>query len=75
MVTSLLTNSVLKSNSPDVVILTGKKPVIEKNIQYTIPLDALVISSEAPAVPWNIDKINALRVHFVKNQGAFHIDL
>ncbi len=75
MVTSLLTNSMLKSNSPDVVILTGKRPLIENNMQYTESLDALVISSEAPAVPWNINKINAQKVHFVKNQGAFHINL
>jgi len=75
MVTSLLNNSMLISNSPDVVILAGKRPVIEKNIQYKVPLDALVISSEVPAVPWNIDKINALRVHFVKKQGAFHMNL
>ena len=75
IITDMINNSLLQNNSPDIVILKGKKPVIERNLQSTETLDALVISSESVAAPWIISKINARRVHFVKNQGAFHLDL
>ncbi len=75
MVTDQLSNSLLTGNSPDIVILVGKRPFIEKSIQYTGLLDALVISSEVPSLPWHISKVNAQQVHFVKNHGAFYLNL
>ena len=75
MVTNQLSNSILTKNTPDIVILTGQRPVIDSNIQYPGLLDALVISSEAPSLPWHISKINAQQVHFVKNHGAFYLNL
>ncbi len=75
MVTNKLSNSILTKNAPDIVILTGQRPVIERNIQYPGLLDALVVSPEVPSMPWHISKVNARQVHFVKNQGAFYLNL
>jgi len=75
LITSLLNNYLLTSYSPDIIILTGIKPVIERDLQYKETLDALVVCPEARGTPWNMGKITAQKVHFVKNQGAFHLIL
>ena len=75
LITSSLSTSLLKTESPDFVILTGKKPVIQMDIQSERSLDAIIISPEVSSlvrISGTISKINARKVHYVEKQGAFY---
>ena len=74
LITNLLTTSILNKSSPEIVILTGTKPVIERNIMMKGYLKALVIGPEA-VQRLRMPLIQADTVHFVRNAGAFHIML
>jgi competence protein ComEC len=74
LITGFLTGSLLKSTSPDIVILTGARPEIEKNILSGRSLKALVIGSEAIQrfrFPLTDRLPAADTVHFVRTEGAF----
>ena len=74
LITGYLTGSLMKSTSPDIVILTGAKPGIDKNIQPDGSLRALVISSEASRrfrLPRTTGTLTSDTIHFVRSDGAF----
>ncbi len=75
LITNILSTSLLENSSPDFIILTGEKPVIERNIQSAGSIDALIISPEASPIyqiSGKINKMNAGKIHYVENQGAFY---
>ena len=74
LITNVLTTSILNKSSPEIVVLTGAKPVIERNIMMEGNLKALVIGPEA-LQRLRMPLIQADTVHFVRNAGAFHIML
>jgi hypothetical protein len=69
--TNLLTTSILNKSSPEIVVLTGAKPVIENNIRMEGNLKALVIGPEA-IQHLRMPPIKADTVHFVRSAGAFY---
>ena len=78
LITSSLKGSLLNTESPDIVILTGIKPVIDKNIRRNEPLDALVVSPQVPMrfrFPLENASLASDTMHFVRTEGAFHIKL
>jgi competence protein ComEC len=75
LITSTLNTWLLKTASPDFIVLTGKKPVIDRNIQSEVSPEALIISPEAIStyqVNRAVSKINARKIHYVEKQGAFY---
>ncbi len=75
LITGNLTGSLMKSTSPDIVILTGSKPGIDNNIQPDGSLRALVIGCEASRrfrLPRTTGTLTSDTIHFVRSDGAFH---
>jgi competence protein ComEC len=74
LITNLLTTSILNKSSPEIVVLTGTKPVIESNMRMIGDLKALVIGQEA-VQRLKMPLIKADTVHFIRNAGAFYLRL
>ena len=74
LITDFLNKKIIQNFVPDIVILTGSKPKIEKNLNLVNSPDIIIISSEATsgfrfpqqAVFSGIDSI-----HFVRKSGAY----
>lgn len=78
LITSYLTGSLLNDVSPDILIMTGVKPGIDRNIRPDKPLGALVVSPQVPVrfrFPQGITSLTTDTVHFVRKNGAFNIRL
>ena len=56
------------------VVLTGERPVVERNISTMLKLKALVVGPEVKK-QYGLNAIQADTVHFVRNAGAFRIRL
>ncbi len=75
LITSNLSNRLLKQISPDFVIITGEEPVIDRDI-LSAPghINALIFSSEVKEnyqLAGRIPATAADTVHFVRKNGAF----
>lgn len=74
LVTERLTGRLVQNISPDIVVLKGKKPVVENDISQDTKLKVLIISNES-AISYQqrriISKISTDSLHYVKNDGAF----
>lgn len=74
LICNALTNSILKNTNPEIVILVGTYPKIEKDLQPPLSLKKLIISSEVSTgfslqsklISKEIDTI-----HFVRKSGAY----
>jgi competence protein ComEC len=78
LISGNLNQNIIQNHNPDIIILTGLYPRIEKGIDFIKPIKALVITSEASTaynLPDNfgIEKVDS--VHFVRRSGAFRIRL
>jgi competence protein ComEC len=74
LITDSLSTSLLETASPDYIILTGEKPVIENDIKYMLSPDDIIIFSEATGnyrISASIRRMNVVKVHYVKDMGAF----
>ncbi len=56
------------------VVLTGERPIVERNISTMSKLKALVVGPEVRK-QYGLNAIQTDTVHFVKNSGAFRIRL
>lgn len=74
LMTNHLTSSLLRKTSPGIVVLTGAKPVIERNLRTEIKLKAIIVGPEAKQHP-GMNFIKADTVHFVRSAGAFSCKL
>jgi hypothetical protein len=73
-----LTNSVLQKEEPDMIILKGKYPRIDKEIDITGAVEALIMTSDVasgykPDLDLNRGKPDT--IHHVKKTGAFRARL
>ncbi|MEI6049301.1 MAG: ComEC/Rec2 family competence protein [Bacteroidota bacterium] len=74
LICNSLYNSTLQNFVPDIVILTGLKPEIEKNLSFTRFTGTLIITSESASgfrMPQQIDFNRIDTVYFVRKYGAF----
>jgi len=74
LLTSVLNNNIIMAFKPNIIVLTGARPVVEKNLKMEVNTDCLIVSSEAgkgyrfgqQVMLSDVDSI-----HFVRKSGAF----
>jgi hypothetical protein len=69
-----LTNKVLHEIKPDMIILKGKYPAVEKEIEFTGPVEAVIVASDAASGYRFKPDLNGFHpdtIHYVRNSGAF----
>jgi competence protein ComEC len=74
LLTCVLDGKVIQAFNPDLIILTGLKPVVEKNLSITGNTEVLIIASGAgPGYRFNQQALlsGVDSVHFVRKSGAF----
>lgn len=78
LVTNSLTSHILESAAPDIVILKGKKPSIERNIEYKGIIEAVIV---CPDVNYDyrlrgaFGNLRTGKVHFIAREGAWYLRL
>ena len=73
-----LTNSVLQKEEPDIIILKGKYPRIDKEIDVIGAVEALIMTSDVASVykPFlDLNRGKPDTIHLVKKTGAFRARL
>ncbi|HBZ19562.1 MAG TPA: hypothetical protein DEO60_00395 [Bacteroidales bacterium] len=73
LICNKLSNSALQESKPGIIILKGKHPAVEKNIEFTGPVDAVILPSEVSSgfrLKLNSDR-KPDTIHYVRNSGAF----
>jgi hypothetical protein len=74
MICDSLDKNILQSFLPDIVILTGLRPIIEKNLSFGQFTGTIVVTSEVASgfrLPLRIDIARLDSVHSVRKSGAF----
>jgi competence protein ComEC len=75
LITSIMNKDILQKMSPDYVIITGRKPVIERDILLSqCHIKALIFTSEVNEnirLPAGLTFMTADTVHIVRKNGAF----
>jgi hypothetical protein len=74
LICNSLNKNILQSVLPDIVILTGLRPEIEKKLSFGQFTGSLIITSEAASgfrLPQQIDFSPMDTVHLVRKSGAF----
>lgn len=69
-----LTKDVLQEIKPDIVILKGKYPAIQKEIGNKGHVDGIILGSDAvlnKRINSEFSRLNPDTIHFVRNSGAF----
>ena len=73
-----LSNNVVQKAKPDIIILKGKYPKIDKEILFPGPVEGLILTSEVATgyrLKLNLTRINPDTIHYVRNSGAFRVRL
>ena len=73
-----LSNNVVQKTKPDIVILRGKYPKIDKDITFPGPVEGLILTSEVATgyrLKLNSKGINPDTIHYVRISGAFRARL
>jgi hypothetical protein len=68
----------LQKEEPDMIILKGKYPRIDKEIDITGTVEALIMTSDLPSgyrLNLDLSRGKPDTVHFVKKSGAFRARL
>lgn len=74
LITNFLDKKIIQYFVPDIVILTGSTPKIEKNLNLAHSTAIIIISSAASSrfrLPHQADFSGFDSIHFVRNSGAF----
>ena len=74
LITRFLNNKIIEHYKPEIIILAGRKPVIENSLNLLPGLKALIITSEPSTgfrFPRNTDLSGIDSIHFVRRSGAF----
>jgi hypothetical protein len=69
-----LSTNVLQKTKPDIIILKGKHPKIDKDIAFPGAIEGLILTSEVATgyrLKLNHNRINPDTIHYVRNSGAF----
>jgi competence protein ComEC len=78
LITDNVTEKVLEQSKPDILILSGSRPVVFRNAGRGEKLSAVVISPEAFSgfrLPARSGVANADTVHYVRKDGAYYLRL
>jgi competence protein ComEC len=78
LICNKLTSNILQKEKPDLIILKGKYPLIDKDIDYTGPVEAIIVTSEAVSdhkLNDDLNRVNPDIIHFVRKSGAFRARL
>jgi competence protein ComEC len=74
MITDTLKSRWLKDNKIDIIVLTGSRPYLEKNISpYYLP-DTIIVSSETASgfkLPFSSEQIADKTIKYVRKSGAY----
>ncbi len=73
-----LSTNVLQKAKPDIIILKGKYPKIDKGIAFHGPVEGVIMTSEVSSgyrLKLNFDGIIPDTIHYVRNSGAFRTRL
>jgi competence protein ComEC len=74
IITRSLNNLVIRNYSPDIVILTGVRPLIENNLSMPHPPELIIVSAKATSgfrFPRNTVLSGVDSIHLVRKSGAF----
>jgi hypothetical protein len=74
LITNLLNSRIIQNFVPDILVLTGYSPDIEKILNLRHLPGLVIISSEATSgfrIPAQVDLTGVDSIHFVKKSGAF----
>jgi len=74
LITNLLNNKIIRDFVPDIVVITGFKPEIERDLNFNSSSPTIIVSSEATAgfhLPRKIVINNNDSIYFVRKSGAF----
>jgi competence protein ComEC len=74
LITRVLSSLIIRNYNPDIVILTGNRPVIENNLSLLHPPRLIIVSSEATSgfhFPQQSVLSGIDSIHFVRKSGAF----
>ncbi len=74
LITNTISTATIQPVCPDIIILTGKRPVIQKNIMNSVSSEVIIISPEVTSLSrlsGELSKVNAGKVHYVEKEGAF----
>jgi len=74
LITNSLSTNLFETTMPDFIVLTGEKPVIDRNIEYKGSPEAVIVchgGSSNRRISEAAGRINAGEVHHVQKQGAF----
>jgi competence protein ComEC len=69
-----LSNNLVQKTKPDIIILKGKYPKIDKDIAFPGPVEGLILTSEVATgyrLKLNFNSVNPDTIHYVRNSGAF----
>jgi hypothetical protein len=64
----------LQKAKPDIIILKGKYPKVDKEIDFHQPVEGLIMTSDVASgyrLKLNLQRGNPDTIHYVKNSGAF----
>jgi len=78
LVTNSLTTQILESAAPDIVIIKGKKPAIERKIAYDGIIEAVIVCPEVKydyLIRGAIGNLRTGKVHLIGKEGAWHLSL
>ena len=78
LICNYLNNNLLKKAKPDLIILYGRYPQVLKGIDFTVPVEGLIMTSEVASgyqLPLNISSEKPDTIHFVRRSGAFRVRL
>jgi hypothetical protein len=78
LITENVTEKVLRQAKPDILILSGERPVVFRNVARDEKISTVVISPEALTgfrLPVKSALGNADTVHYVRRDGAFYFRL
>ena len=74
LITSILNNDIVQKFVPDIVVLTGPRPDIEKDLNLRHHPETVIISSEATSgfrIPEQVLLNGIDSIHFVRKSGVF----
>ena len=74
LITDSLRTRFLRNNNFAIIIVTGKRPYIEKNILPQYLPETIVFSSETPSgskIPFTTEQITDKKIRYVRKSGAY----
>ncbi len=78
LICNALNTSLLQKTKPDLIILTGKNPQVNKEVDFIQPAEGIILTSEVASgyhLPGKIENEKVDTIHYVKRSGAFQMKL